>query len=415
MTEQTIIEPYAHVYTVLDYSKAGTEKITAPTGKAPAVIGKVQKAGGKLIAINERRCEGVAKGAQFVIESPDNMPDVDFSNTDEIAPTEFWAPNNGEVRHPARLGWLYATSPKTIVAVVDNATVEGRSSFDGVNVIKGRAVVKDARLEGKCSVEDNATISGGCHTFLKMFNKSAIAGNVVTDCVKLVGNTRIMGNVSVRNLHLSGDILIDARGCVPEGEHVNVGPWFGRAINDLTEFDSCQLFGYSGEMSLKDLCRIAEVVGGNLVPPESRGENPWLREVTFCLDPAVHSQHIDRCRCALWNPLALLGNAAAIHYIVRAEGLLKPTGEAETVYLDSSMANPFSSFSILQLEDLMCEVYSSMYVSDRYYGSSFEADKVTEMYIENYDAFGVDIPSEEVITSECLQQLQTVILGKSSL
>lgn len=274
MTEQAIIEPYAHVYTVLDYSKAGTEKITAPTGKAPAVIGKVQKAGGKLIAINERRCEGVAKGAQFVIESPDNMPDVNFSNTDEIAPTEFWAPNNGEVRHPARLGWLYATSPKTIVAVVDDATVEGRSSFDGVNVIKGRAVVKDARLEGKCSVEDDATIDGGCHTFLKMFNKSAIAGNVVTDCVKLVGNTRIMGNVSVRNLHLSGDILIDARGCVPEGEHVNVGPWFGRAINDLTEFDSCQLFGYSGEMSLKDLCRIAEVVGGNLVPPESRGENP---------------------------------------------------------------------------------------------------------------------------------------------
>lgn len=113
--------------------------------------------------------------------------------------------------------------------------------------------------------------------------------------------------------------------------------------------------------------------------------------------------------------MALLGNAAAIHYIVRAEGLLKPTGEAETAYLDSSMANPFSSFSILQLEDLMCEVYSSMYVSDRYYGSSFEADKVTEMYIENYDAFGVDIPSEEVITSECLQQLQTVILGKPSM
>ena len=41
MTEQAIIEPYAHVYTVLDYSKAGTEKITTPTGKAPAVIGKV--------------------------------------------------------------------------------------------------------------------------------------------------------------------------------------------------------------------------------------------------------------------------------------------------------------------------------------------------------------------------------------
>lgn len=412
MTEQAIIEPYAHVYTVLDYSKAGTEKITTPTGKAPAVIGKVQKAGGKLIAINERRCEGVAKGAQFVIESPDNMPDVNFSNTDEIAPTEFWAPNNGEVRHPARMGWLYATSPKTIVAVVDDATVEGRSSFDGVNVIKGRAVVKDARLEGKCSVEDDATINGGCHTFLKMFNKSAIAGNVVTDCVKLVGNTRIMGNVSVHNLHLSGNTLIDARGCVPEGEHVNVGPWFGRLINDLTEFDTLQLFGYSGEMSLENLCRIAEAVGGNLMPPDSRGENPWLRGVTFCLDPEVHAQHIDRCRCALWNPLALLGNAAAIHYIVRAEGLLKPPGEAVTPYLDSSMSNPFSSFSILQLEDLMSEVYSGMYVADRYYGSSFEKDRVTEMYIENYDAFGVDIPSEDVITSECLQQLRSIILGK---
>jgi hypothetical protein len=412
MTEQTVVEPYAHVYSILDYSKADTEKITTPTGKAPAVITKVQKAGGKLIAINERRCENVAKGAQFVVESPANMPDVNFSNTNEIAPTEFWAPTNGEVRHPARMGWLYATSPKTIVAVVDEAVLEGRSSFDGVNVIKGRAVVKDARLEGKCSIEDDATINGGCHTFLKMFNKSAITGNVVTDCVKLTGNARIMGNVSVHNLHLSGNTLIDARGCVPEGEHVNVGPWFGRLINDLTEFDTLQLFGYSGEMSLKNLCRIAEAVGGNLMPPDSRGENPWLREVTFCLDPKVHAQHIDRCRCALWNPLALLGNAAAIHYIVRAEGLLKPPGEAVTPYLDSSMSNPFSSFSILQLEDLMSEVYSGMYVADRYYGSSFEEDKVTEMYIENYDAFGVDIPSEDVITSECLQQLRSIILGK---
>lgn len=412
MTEQTVVEPYAHVYTVLDYSKADTEKITTPTGKAPAVITKVQKAGGKLIAINERRCENVAKGAQFVVESPANMPDVNFSNTDEIAPTEFWVPTNGEVRHPARMGWLYATSPKTIVAVVDEAVLEGRSSFDGVNVIKGRAVVKDARLEGKCSVEDDATINGGCHTFLKMFNKSAITGNVVTDCVKLAGNARIMGNVSAHNLHLSGNTLIDARGCVPEGEHVNVGPWFGRLINDLTEFDTLQLFGYSGEMSLENLCRIAEAVGDNLMPPDSRGENPWLREVTFCLDPKVHAQHIDRCRCALWNPLALLGNAAAIHYIVRAEGLLKPPGEAVTPYLDSSMSNPFSSFSILQLEDLMSEVYSGMYVADRYYGSSFNGDKVTEMYIENYDAFGVDIPSEDVITSECLQQLRSIILGK---
>lgn len=412
MTEQTVVEPYAHVYTVLDYSKADTEKITTPTGKAPAVITKVQKAGGKLIAINERRCENVAKGAQFVVESPANMPDVNFGNTDEIAPTEFWAPTNGEVRHPARMGWLYATSPKTIVAVVDEAVLEGRSSFDGVNVVKGRAVVKDAHLEGKCSVEDDATINGGCHTFLKMFNKSAITGNVVTDCVKLTGNARIMGNVSVNNLHLSGNTLIDARGCVPEGEHVNVGPWFGRLINDLTEFDTLQLFGYSDEMSLKNLCRIAEAVGGNLMPPDSRGENPWLREVTFCLDPEVHAQHIDRCRCALWNPLALLGNAAAIHYIVRAEGLLKPPGEAVTPYLDSSMSNPFSSFSILQLEDLMSEVYSGMYVADRYYGSSFEKDRVTEMYIENYDAFGVDIPSEDVITSECLQQLRSIILGK---
>jgi hypothetical protein len=415
MPEQTVVEPYAHVYTVLDYSKADTEKITTPTGKAPAVITKVQKAGGKLIAINERRCENVAKGAQFVVESPANMPDVNFGNTDEIAPTEFWAPTNGEVRHPARMGWLYATSPKTIVAVVDEAVLEGRSSFDGVNVVKGRAVVKDARLEGKCSVEDDATINGGCHTFLKMFNKSAITGNVVTDCVKLAGNARIMGNVSVHNLHLSGNTLIDARGCVPEGEHVNVGPWFGRLINDLTEFDTLQLFGYSGEMSLENLCRIAEAVGGNLMPPDSRGENPWLREVTFCLDPEVHAQHIDRCRCALWNPLALLGNAAAIHYIVRAEGLLKPPGEAVTPYLDSSMSNPFSSFSILQLEDLMSEVYSGMYVADRYYGSSFKKDRVTEMYIENYDAFGVDIPSEDVITSKCLQQLRSIILGKPSL
>ena len=211
------------------------------------------------------------------------------------------------------------------------------------------------------------------------------AGNVTiktTEELKhctFAGNVTIDGNVSLVGIDLHGDVHFSTS---PGSDSITIRHKDGRsahAVYDLNHLKARDKgFNYS-------------ITGIYLsVSLQALKEHPGALDATLCMSHSVHSQHMNSCRCALWSPLLRLAEPVAMHYLLRAEGLLDTSNATGNPLRDGSFSNPLSSLSKRQLEETM---YARACELEEIYnkGNWFETEKAIKgILAKNYAHAGLE-------------------------
>lgn len=223
---------------------------------------------------------------------------------------------------------------------VNNVT--GNSVLHGdMNHISGNARVHDAELTA-CEVRDNAYVEGGTHYILRASSNAHVACRETDLTATFTGDATVKGDFHIIGGEYGGKFELHDFNALPETVSIN-NYWNTPIMSDIS-----RLITEDTTITNQTFQSVA-TSAANLMD-----KHPEYVNIRFCLNSEVHSQNMPRCRCALWLPLILLGDPAAIFYFLRAEGKLQPCGDTHrSIYAEGTLRNPYYAFSATRLEKLM--------------------------------------------------------------
>lgn len=329
--------------------------------------------GGYVIAVGVSNPE---VSPAVLLTSPKNMPELNFKDysRDKFLANMGTVTVEGGKKLPSAL-----KSPSVPLAVFKDAEVRNIDVKAGCTVVTDSSTAFDTTFKGNNILAGDTHVEGGTLEYLSAAGNVTVKTSGELKHCTLAGNVTVEGNVSLTGIDLHGDVHFSTN---PGSDTIFIRHKDGHsahAVYDLSHFKARDKgFNYS-------------ITGIYLsVSLQALKEHPGVLDATLCMSHSVHLQHMNSCRCALWSPLLRLAEPVAMHYLLRAEGLLDPSNEAGNPLRDGSFSNPLSSLSKRQLEETMyaraCELEETYNKSNWY-----ETEKAVKSTLEkNYSYAGLE-------------------------
>lgn len=307
---------------------------------------------------------------------PKNMPELKFKDysRDKFLANMGTVTVEGGKKLPSSL-----KSPSVPLAVFKDAEARNIDVKAGCTVITDTSTAINTTFKGNNILAGDTHVAGGTLEYLSAAGNVTIKTTGELKHCTFAGNVTIDGNVSLAGIDLQGDVHFSTN---PGSDSITIRHKDGRsahAVYDLAHLKARDKgFNYS-------------ITGIYLsVTLQALKEYPGVLDATLCMSHSVHSQHMTSCRCALWSPLIRLAEPVAMHYLLRAEGLLDTSNETGNPLRDGSFNNPLSSLSKRQLEETMharaCELEE---IYDK--GNWYETEKAIKCTLaKNYTHAGLE-------------------------
>ena len=274
-----------------------------------------------------------------LLTSPKNMPELKFKDysRDKFLANMGTVTVEGGKKLPSSL-----KSPSVPLAVFKDAEARNIDVKAGCTVITDTSTAINTTFNGNNILAGDTHVAGGTLEYLSAAGNVTIKTTGELKHCTFAGNVTIDGNVSLAGIDLHGDVHFSTN---PGSDHIVIrrkNEHSAHAVYDLAHLKARDKgFNYS-------ITRIYLSV-----TLQALKEYPGVLDATLCMSHSVHSQHMNNCRCALWSPLLRLAEPVAMHYLLRAEGLLDTSNEAGSPLRDGSFNNPLSSLSKRLLEETM--------------------------------------------------------------
>lgn len=311
-----------------------------------------------------------------LLTSPKNMPELNFEDysRDKFLANMGTVTVEGGKKLPSVL-----KSPSVPLAVFKDAEVRNIDVKAGCTVVTDSSTAIDTTFKGNNILAGDTHVEGGTLEYLSAAGNVTIKTSGELKHCTFAGNVTIEGNVSLTGIDLHGDVHISTN---PGSDSITIRHKDGRSAHAVYDLNHLKARDKGFNYSITGLYLSVSL--------QALKEHPGVLDATLCMSHSVHSQHMNSCRCALWSPLLRLAEPVAMHYLLRAEGLLDTSSATGNPLRDGSFNNPLSSLSKRQLEETMyaraCELEETY---DK--GNWYETEKaISSILAKNYAHAGLE-------------------------